>query len=301
MSDQILDKIQRFSFAQLPVRGEIVSLKDSIGIICDQHDYPNEVRHLLAEALTACTLLADIIKIEGRVSLQLQSPSLVKLLLVECNHLGHIRGLLQTNEALEHLIREELFDFKEWTDKGQLAITIEPKKGQRYQGIVPLDKTSLAECLEDYFNLSEQLPTHIKIFADQNQAFGMFVQTLPQEADSSIGNEPSQQAFDHVVALSNTIKSQEAFALEHQDLLYRLFHQDEVSLYPEKAIQFQCSCSRERNMAALTTLDPAELMGIVEEQGALEMVCDFCSNKEVFNRDEIMKLIMAEADQGSVN
>lgn len=295
------DQIQRFSFAQLPVRGEIVSLESSIDTICDQHDYPQEVRHLLAESLAACCLLADIIKIEGRVSLQLQSQAIVKLLLVECDHKGNIRGLIQINEGKEALVTDKPYDFKQWIANGQLAITIDPDKGQRYQGVVPLDRASLAECLEDYFNMSEQLPTHIKIFADAHRAFGVFLQTLPQAADSSIGNEESQAAFEHVTALVGTLKPEEAFELEHQDLLYRLFHQDEVSIYPPKSLQFQCSCSRERNMAALTTLDPAELVGIIEEQGDIEMICDFCSNKEIFTKQQIMELLTQEADQGSVN
>lgn len=295
------DHIQRFSFAQLPVRGEIVSLTESIDTICDQHQYPTEVRHLLAEALAACCLLADIIKIDGRVSIQLQSPAIVKILLVECNHQGHIRGVLQVNDELKHLIDDEPFDFKQWTANGQLAITIEPDKGQRYQGVVPMDKGTLAECLEDYFNLSEQLPTHIKVVADEHQAFGVFVQTLPQEADSSFNNEQAQQAFEHVTALANTITPEEAFELDHEKLLYRLFHQDEVSIYPAKDISFKCSCSRERNMTALTTLDPSELVGLVEEQGEIEMVCDFCSNKEIFSRQQIIDLLTAEADQETIN
>ena len=295
------DKIQRFSFAQLPIRGEIVSLDTSIQTICDQHQYPNEVRHLLAEALAACALIADIIKIDGSVSLQIQSPSLIKLMLVEIDHQGHIRGLLQTNPELDDQLNNESFNFAKWVANGQMAITINPDKGQRYQGVVPLDKATLAECLEDYFNLSEQLPTHIKIFANADRAFGIFVQTLPQEASSSIGNEQISQAFEHVTALTQTIKFEEAFELEHQELLYRLFHQDEVSIYPEKAIRFQCSCSRERNMDALTTIEPSELMDIIEQQGEIEMVCDFCSNAETFNRQQILDLLTANAEQGLVN
>ncbi|MRX28213.1 Hsp33 family molecular chaperone HslO [Kangiella sp. HZ709] len=295
------DNIQRFSFAELPIRGEIISLTKTIDTICDQHQYPKEVRHLLAESLAACCLLADIIKIEGRVSLQLQSASVIKLLLVECDNQGRMRGLLHINEEYEHLINSDPFNFKQWVANGQLAITIDPDKGQRYQGVVPLDQMTLAECLEDYFNMSEQLPTHIKIFADHHKAFGIFIQTLPQAADSSIGNEDTQQAFEHVTALTETVKQEEAFELSHEELLYRLFHQDEVSIYPEKTLKFECSCSRERNMAALTTLDPAELVSLVEEQNEIEMVCDFCSNKEIFNRQQIMELLISEADQGVIN
>ena len=48
-------------------------------------------------------------------------------------------------------------DFKSLIGNGQLAMTIEPKHGKRYQGIVSLDGDSLARCLEAYFEQSEQL------------------------------------------------------------------------------------------------------------------------------------------------
>lgn len=295
------DQIQRFSFANLPIRGEIASLNETISTICEQHNYPNEIRQLLSEALVSVALLADIIKIEGRLSLQLQSPSLVKLLMVETNHQGQMRGVLHTNP--EQVTPEKLknYRFDDWTQGGQMAITIDPDKGQRYQGIVPLDNDSLAACLEDYFNRSEQLPTHIKLFANEQQTFGLFIQTLPEESASSIGNSNTEQAFEHVLALTNTIKPEEAFTLEHDDLLYRLFHQDEVSIYPAKQLSFKCSCSRERNLQALTTIPAKELLDLLEEQGSIEMICDFCSNKEIFARQDIMNLLTTKADQGAVH
>lgn len=295
------DQIQRFSFANLPIRGEIASLKETISTICEQHNYPNEIRQLLSEALVSVALLADIIKIEGRLALQLQSPSLVKLLMVETNHQGHMRGVLHTNP--EQVTAEKLshYRFNDWTQGGQMAITIDPDKGQRYQGVVPLEHDSLAACLEEYFNRSEQLPTHIKLFANEQQAFGLFIQTLPEESASSIGNGNTEQAFEHVLALTNTLKQEEAFSLEHDALLYRLFHQDEVSLYPAKSLNFNCSCSRERNLQALTTVPAKELIELLEERGSIEMICDFCSNKEIFDQQEIMNLLTAKADQGAVH
>lgn len=283
------DLIQRFTFADLPVRGEIISLEHSFQTISDQHQYSSTLRHLLGEALAATALMADIIKIEGKVSLQLQSPSQVKLLITECNNHGHIRGVM-------HPLDPEIttYDFKQWTQGGTMAITIEPEQGHRYQGIVSLEKDSLAGCLVDYFTSSEQLPTYLKLFVGKERITGIFLQAMP--------DKDNKTAFEHVTTLANTITEDEALTLSHHDLLYRLFHQDKVTLFDEKPIQFLCGCSRERNERALLTIEPQELMTLAEEhQGKIELVCDFCSKKEVFTQEEIAQLITTNQDSQSVN
>lgn len=290
------DTLHRFTFAKLPVRGEVIDLSKSFQQICDQHQYPDNVRQLLGEALAACALMTEIIKIEGSISLQLQSDSYLKLLLVECNHLGHLRGVLHTNPEFEadDLDVVKAYNFSEWTRGGQMAITIDPNKGKRYQGVVPLEQLSLAACLEDYFSQSEQLPTYIKLFSSQQQVRGLFLQALP--------DEDNQAAFEHVSALAETLKAEEAFELENEEMLYRLYHQDEVTLFAGKKLMFQCSCSRQRNIAALCTIDPAELVALVKEQNnEIEMVCDFCSSVEIFNEQQIMQVLANNVGEDTVN
>ena len=60
-------------------------------------------------------------------------------------------------------------------------ITITPKDGERYQGIVGLDQDSLAACIEEYFLQSEQLMTQVRLFAQQGEkpmAGGTLLQVL---------------------------------------------------------------------------------------------------------------------------
>lgn len=288
------DLIQRFTFADLPIRGEIISLEQSFQTICDQHQYSKTLRHLLGEALAATALMAEIIKIEGKVSLQLQSPSQVKLLVTECNNHGHIRGVMHPLDP-----EDSDYNFKQWTQGGTLAITIEPEQGHRYQGIVSLEKDSLSACLEDYFTSSEQLPTYLKLFVGESRISGVFLQAMPDDASQE---KNKAAAFEHVTTLAETITDEEALSLSHHDLLYRLFHQDKVTLYDAKPIQFQCGCSRERNERALLTIEPQELMQLAEEHdGKVEMVCDFCSKKEVFTQQEIAELITTNQGSQSVN
>ncbi|GAA4358945.1 Hsp33 family molecular chaperone HslO [Kangiella marina] len=292
------DTIQRFTFANLPIRGEIISLDHSFKTIANQHQYASAQRQLLGQSLAATALMADIIKIEGKVALQLQSTSAVKLLLTECTHQGYIRGLARLDDTKT----SDVLNFQEWTQGGQMAITIEPNQGKRYQGVVPLENAELASCLEDYFIRSEQLPTYIQLFASDDKVFGLFLQALPGNSQDTTTAEEKAEAFDHVKTLAQTLTAEEALELNHQDLLYRLFHQDDVTTYPEKPIEFQCGCSRERNEKALATINPEELVEMVQDSGGqIELVCDFCSNKEVFTEQDIMTFLSNVSPSDSIN
>ncbi len=259
------DKLHRFTFADLPLRGELVTLTQSFREIRDRHQYPPAISALLGEALAAVALMTATVKFEGRLTLQLQSASTLKLLLVECNHLGHVRGLAQLRDGAE----PGGADFRELVAGGQMAITIEPDQGKRYQGVVPLSGDNLAACLEDYFLRSEQLATRIRLLVNNEAAFGLLLQNLPEHQGTD--------ALAHAGHLAETLSLEEALSLEHEDLLYRLYHQDKVTLFKPQPVRFNCSCSRERTLRALDSVDPEELQKILAEDGAVEMTCDFCS------------------------
>ena len=141
------DLRQRFFIEDSPVRGEVVHLEQTLQTILAQRDYAPAIQVLLGEMLCATALLASTLKIKGRISLRIQAKSPLKWAMAECNHLGEVRALAdyehdarfeqQTNSSvvLDTLIEPVLF------------INIEPEFGERYQGIVPLDKNTLAECL----------------------------------------------------------------------------------------------------------------------------------------------------------
>lgn len=59
---------------------------------------------------------------------------------------------------------------------GQLALTIDPAQGQRYQGIVDLDGENLSECFTNYFVMSQQVGTRFWLNADGQRARGLLLQ-----------------------------------------------------------------------------------------------------------------------------
>jgi molecular chaperone Hsp33 len=154
------DSIQRILFDEVDVRGVVTGLGDSYQAVLQRNDYPEVIQTLLGEMLAAVTLLSSTLKFEGRLSLQAQGEGSVRLLMAECSYNAQVRAIARVDGELP-----DTTDFSKLLEQGRLALTLEPAQGQRYQGVVPLEESSLAGCLEAYFRQSEQLPTRLYLAA----------------------------------------------------------------------------------------------------------------------------------------
>ena len=267
------DKLQRIMFDEIDVRGALVGLEDAYADVLSRADYPPRLQALLGEMLAAVVLLTSNLKIEGRVSLQAQGEGDVRLLMAECTHDNHVRGIARYEEGKV----DDIQRFDQVLQNGRMALTIEPSNGQRYQGVVPLEGATVSECLEGYFSQSEQLPTKIQLAADGKRAAGMLIQVLPA---AGVGAND----WEHIVILAQSLKSDELLHLDNETLLYRLYHQEKVRLFEAQAVSFKCECSRERSAGALQLMTEEELLALAKEQsGVVEMSCQFCN--EVYNFD----------------
>ena len=278
------DFVQRFHFSESPVRGELVQLSDSIAAVLDRHVYPPRVAELLAEALAASVLLTSTLKFEGALILQVRGDGPLEALMVECNHRRELRGIAQIAESWTDACAE--MPLSELFGDGQLAITIDPDNGQRYQGIVPLGSNSLAECLEHYFQQSEQLPTRLWLAADGENAAGLLLQVLP-------GHDEPEDAdiWPRLCQLTETVTAKEMLELPATELLYRLYHEEIVELHQADEVTFRCNCSRERTEQVLVSLGEAELRDIVADQGVIEISCQFCNQEYRFDPIDVEQML----------
>ncbi len=276
------DQLQRFIFEDYQIRGEIAQAHNSFNEIIKKHHYSVEVANLLGELLIATSLITATLKFAGKITVQLQGDGPLSLAVINANQDQEVRGTARVDGDTAGLT------FNEMVGKGHLMITISPEVGERYQGIVALDKASLSECLEDYFVQSEQLATRIILHASSKnkaQAAGLLLQTLP-----AVGQNDEQE-FQHVSALASTVKEEELYSLAKDELLYRLYHQEKVRLFEAQPISFKCSCSKERCLSSLASITPEEIMEMLEEQGSIEMHCEYCGSDYHFEKDDLQILL----------
>lgn len=276
------DQLHRYLFTHHAVRGELVCLSETYQQIMAGHDYPPEVRHLLGEMLVATSLLTATLKFDGDITVQLQGDGPLKLAVINGNNRQEMRGVARLQGDII-----EGSSLKGMIGNGYMVITISPTKGERYQGVVGLEGDTVAECLENYFMQSEQLPTRIFIRTGESEgkpaAGGLLLQVLPaQDTDAD--------QFSHLAQLTHTIKAEELFTLPANEVLYRLYHQEEVTLYEPQDVCFRCTCSRERCADALVTLPDEEIISMLEEDGKIEMNCDYCGSHYTFDAMDMATL-----------
>lgn len=286
--------LNRYLFEDLSVRGELVQLDKAYQQIITSKEYPAPIQALLGELLVATTLLTATLKFEGSITMQLQGNGPVSLAVINGDNNQRIRGVarwegdIADNAGLHDLM-----------GKGHLVITIEPKKGERYQGVVGLEGDNIAQVIENYFLRSEQLKTRLWIRTGEHEgkrhAAGMLLQVVPDGTGSP-------DDFEHLEQLTNTVKNEELFTLEANELLYRLYNQEQVKLFEPQDVEFLCGCSRDRSGAAIVTISRDEINDILAEEGSVSLHCDYCGTTYSFDSAQVAELYsQAQSDSKTLH
>jgi molecular chaperone Hsp33 len=297
------DILCRFQLQHAGVRGAFVRLERSWQDLRSNGDYAGTLGTLLGQAVAASALFTSGIKFDGRLSVQLQGSGSLRLLFAECTHDGFVRGIARRDEATAAArIRLE--------PDARLAITIENSiTDTRYQGMVPVEGGNLASAFEHYFERSEQLPTRIVLAEADGRCGGLMLQKVARDggagkidahgcasaAGAGGAGAVDEDGWNRVGHLLATMSERELLELPPEVLLLRLFHEEDVRLQAAQALAFACTCSRERVEAMLRSLGRAESDATLAEQGSVEVHCEFCNRRYVFDDKDIADVFAGHA------
>jgi len=279
MSDS--DSQRRFILEHTNVRGIFTRLDHSWRTMLEGRNYPPIIRDLLGQAATAVCLLSATLKSNSALTLQIQGGNPLSLLVMQVNESQHFRGMAEWQGELNEASLDKL------CHGGQLTITIEQNSGERYQSIVDMHQDSLAKALHSYFQQSEQLPTDLWLATNDEHAVGMLLQALPEQSEN---DDPD--AWNRACQLANTVTDKELLELPTEELLHRLYHEEDVRLYETSPVVFRCRCSRERVADNLRSLGEKEVQDIIEEQGSISINCGFCQQQYEFDSIDATQLFV---------
>jgi molecular chaperone Hsp33 len=264
------DRLERFYFEELGIRGELVRLEDAWASSRGTTDYPDIVQSQLGQALAAVLLLSGTIKYQGSLILQVQGAGPISTLVAQATHVRTIRGLAHWADTPAGETLSKLYG------DARLVLTIQNQGQGPYQGIVALDGDSLSQAIESYFNLSEQLPTRLWLVADEQRAGGLFIRSLP-------AHEEECEDWNTVIHLASTITENELLNLPSHEVLFRLFHEERVRLLDPEPVSFRCRCAQDRIEGILLAMGEEEIATLLEKEGHVEVSCDFCNRHYIFD------------------
>lgn len=280
------DIVAPFSLDNAPVRGRTARLgAGALDPIIHRHAYPRPVALLLGEALTLAALVGSLLKADGRLIVQAQGAGPVTLLAAEHRD-GGLRGYARLAQgATDTLASANRLAPASLLGAGSLVLTLDMgEDAAPYQGVVPLEGDTLAECAENYFRVSEQTDTCIRLAVGEIvqgdrpsnwRAGGLLMQRLAGDAARGDTGEDWNRAS----LLFDTLSDEELVdpALAADRLLYRLFHQERARMGEPTRLKDRCSCREERLTTVMKQFPPEELQELVEPDGFLHARCQFCA------------------------
>ncbi len=290
------DRVHRFLVADQAVRGQIVRLGSTWQALREHAEYPQPVRQLLGEAVSAAVLLASSLKFEGLLTLQIESAGAVRLMVVQCTHDFRLRGVARFDAA------RVTPRFEELVGEGRIIVTIEGEGTPRYQGIVAIEGGSLAASLTHYFAASEQLPTCVRLLANDQLTGGMLIQRVAQLGGMDLGaaeRDAAAQTWELAQQRLAAMDPQQLLTGSIEDLLPGCLAPHDVRLLPGTAVRFECRCSPERVSGILRSLGEAEVRGVLAELGTVTVTCEFCQRPYGFDSIDIEQLFAAVLVPGS--
>ena len=313
-SDEDWDRVLPFQLDALGVRGRLVRLGPSLDAIIERHGYPLAVARPLAEAMVLCVALATSLKYDGIFTLQISGDGPIRLLVTDLTTDGALRGYAQfdswklavalgtgNHDAPDGYV-PKLFG------QGRLAFTVDQGQNtQRYQGVVPLEGATLADCAHTYFRQSEQLPTGIKLVARRDEtadgnhwrASALVVQQMPEFDAGRIDVDQEQREDDWrkavILMASATEKEMLDPALPGKTLLFRLFHAEGARLFERRAFEARCRCSRERIDRVLKSIKREELADLRDPRGLVAVKCEFCSTEYSYDESDLDRIYASAA------
>ncbi|MEO7773987.1 MAG: Hsp33 family molecular chaperone HslO [Steroidobacteraceae bacterium] len=289
MSDT--DSLRRFLFESEPLRGHVVKLDSAWRQLRAHQQYPPEIEVLLGEAACATVLLAATLKFQGSLTLQITGSGRVRLLVVQCTHDFGVRGVARLRDDVpEVAVAGRNEDFHALLGEGQVTVSIDTGEGGApYQGIVPLQGASLAQCLEQYFGQSEQLPTRLALRAEGSRAAGLLLQQLPASAVVSDAQRV-QEIWATAGAAIDRLPPGALLQDDAASLLRVCFANEDVRLFAPVRVRFECRCSPERVAGLLQSLGAAEVRSVLAEQGAVTVTCEFCQRPYRFDAVDVERL-----------
>jgi molecular chaperone Hsp33 len=270
------DSIIPFGFEALPVRGSLIHLSRSWRRMLRDHDYDGLVMETLGHAAAATGLIAQSLKFDGSITLQIQGTSTLQMLVMQCTSKLEMRGMAAVREGAR------ASGFADLVEGAHCAVTVD--SGERpYQGIVAVDPRSLAASLEHYFLRSVQVPSHIALVANGDIAAGILLQQVP-------GEPVDEDDWNRLQYLVATLTASDFEGNAGLELLGKLFAEDDLRVYAARAVTFRCRCSAAKTEDVLRMLGENEAREVLAEQGNIEVICEYCGRRRHFDAVDVERL-----------
>ena len=248
-----------------------------------RHQLSQDSALVFGKAISAMTFMSACLKnAVGEISLSLKSDGACDEIAVSGNQNLFMRGYIGNIKMGGGMSALNLFG-----RGGSLTIIRDDGYSRPFVGSCALPQNGgVDEAFEEYFRISEQLPTRIKTNVEFDEkgdcvfAGVIAVQPLPF---APLTTQDKVQALD-LAELLEKVKAQGAKAVAEGD-----FDIDK-RVWEERTAKYKCNCSRRYLLRVLVSLGETQLRQIIKEDGAARIHCHYCNTDYEFTEEDADRL-----------
>ncbi len=267
-------------------RGRFVKCETLMDDLLAHHTYPEVVEHVVIQAVLLAILLSSALKYDGLFTMQVQGSGPVTLIVVDVMSDGQIRASVRFDEDKLPKQPKTLADV---FGKGVLVFTVDQdvKEDERYQGVIELSGNDLVSSVLAYFDKSEHVATDLILLSQQKDGHRLAAGILVQQVPGKEVN-PEKEDFETISVLMQSVQKKEIFdaSLSAEQVLFRLFHANMLTIFPKKDIRFECRCSEEKIKHVLGSFSEEQLNDMYED-GTIHVTCQFCGKTYDFKKEDL--------------
>lgn len=247
--------------------------------------------------LTGTLLLGATYKEFDRLTVQIKGDGLIENIVAEANNRGGVRGYVNNPAADVPLNENGKYDVRRVVGAGMFHVTREEGfeiglYKEPYRGAVEIVSGEISEDFAYYLAKSEQIPSAVLTGVLVNQARnevlaagGVLIQMMPGADDKVIGE--IERAIQAAPATTTAIYE----GATPSDLLKNALGAIEFEVLEEKPIEFSCTCSYERAVSIISSIDRTELEAMLREDKGATLICHFCNNKYDLDETKLQEII----------
>lgn len=255
-----------------------------------RHDTYPTATAAMGRTVTVAAMMGAMLKGSEKLSIMVKGNGPIGQIVAESNALGEVRGYVHNPHI--HLPSNSMGKLDvagAVGTEGFIDVIKDLGMKEPYRGSIPIISGELGDDFTYYFAVSEQTPAAVGlgVLVDTDEsvivAGGFIVQLLPGLTDAEITEiEKAVGAMPSVTALLDQ-------GLEPEEMLRYLL--PDAVVMDELDINFACQCSRERVEQTLVSLGRDELERLIAEDEQAEVVCHFCNEAYVFNKDDLQVIL----------
>jgi len=255
--------------------------KDTIGLICKKHGTYPIATIALGRFLCATLMMGAMNKENQTITLTINGGGEVGTLFAQSNSKGEVRGFVANGEVDLPLVDGKWDIEGAVGNNGLLTVIKSFDEKNNFTSQVKLAYGDISSDIAVYFFESEQLPTivNLGVVLDKNgnvsNAKGYIIQLMT-------GYEESDVEYLEKLTLASLDRNID-------DVVVSMF--SDFKKLENTPVSFACDCSKSKFEGGLRSLKKEDLKEILDEQGYIETMCNFCSEKYVFEKEEVEKIL----------